>query len=152
MLLVLRYGIFYQPSTTSTRFANRSVFSVCYYRRRLMMNKGFASGYRNRTTFFIIKISIIVNKGVRFLNLLLNISFQRLIVVVKHSFIKLDVTELLDPPQVFTCWESQWLFCFINTIFVLKDYFSLSEEFLSKRSKCYRIYNVIFVGLLRASR
>ena len=52
--------------------------------------------------FFIIKTSIRVNKGAGFLDLLLNISFQPLIIVVKHSVIKLDVTELLDLPQVFT--------------------------------------------------
>ena len=73
--------------------------------------------------FFIIKASIRVNKGAGFLDLLLNINFQPLIIVVKHSIIKLDVTELLDSSQVFTCWESQWLFCFMNTIFVLKVYF-----------------------------
>ena len=39
----------------------------------------------------------------------------------------------------------------IMTIFVLKVYFSLSEKFLSKKGKCYRIYNVIFVALLRTS-
>ena len=42
----------------------------------------------------------------------------------------------------------------MNTILVLKVYFSLSEEFLSKKNKCYGIYNVIFVplpGMLRAS-
>ena len=72
-----------------------------------MMNENFASGSRNRTTFFIIKTSIRVNKGAGFLDLLLNISFQPLIIVVKHSIIKLDLTELLDPPQVFTCCESQ---------------------------------------------
>ena len=48
--------------------------------------------------FFIIKTSISVNKGAEFLDLLLNISFQLLIIVIKHSIIKLDVTELLDPP------------------------------------------------------
>ena len=50
--------------------------------------------------FFIIKTSMRVNKGAGFLDLLLNISFQPLIIVVKHSIIKLDVTELLDAPQV----------------------------------------------------
>ena len=69
-----------------------------------MMNEDFASGSRNRTTFFfIIKTSIRVNKGAGFLDLLLNISFQALIIAVKHSIIKFDITELLDPPQVFTC-------------------------------------------------
>ena len=69
-----------------------------------MMNEDFASGSRNRTTFFfIIKTSIRVNKGAGFLDLLLNISFQPLIIIVKHFMIKLDITELLDPPQVFTC-------------------------------------------------
>ena len=53
--------------------------------------------------FFIIKISIGVNKKTGFLDLFLNISFQPLIIVVKHSVIKLDVTELVDPLQVFTC-------------------------------------------------
>ena len=106
----------------------RESFSVCIYRRSLMMNEPFANGSRNLLYFFIIKTSIRVNKGAGFLDLLLNISFQPLIIVVKHSIIKLDVTELLDPPQVFTCWESQWLFCFINTIFVLKVYFSLSKR------------------------
>ena len=90
-------------STTSTRFANRLVFSVCSYQRDLMMNEDVASGSWYHTTFFYIKTSIRVNKGAGFLDLLLNISFQPLIIVVKHSIIKLDVTELLDPPQVFTC-------------------------------------------------
>ena len=53
--------------------------------------------------FFIIKTSISVNKGAGSLDLLLNISFPPLLIVVKHSIIKLDVTVLLDPPQVFTC-------------------------------------------------
>ena len=48
--------------------------------------------------FFIITTSIRVNKGAGFLDLLLNISFQPLIIVVKYSIIKLDVTELLDLP------------------------------------------------------
>ena len=52
--------------------------------------------------FFIIKTSIRVKKGTGFLDLLLNISFQLLIIIVKHTIIKLDVTELLDPQQVFT--------------------------------------------------
>ena len=52
--------------------------------------------------FFIIKSSIRVNNGAGFLDLLLNISFKPLIIVVKHSIIKLDETELLDPPKVFT--------------------------------------------------
>ena len=56
-----------------------------------MMNKDFASGPRNSTTFFIIKTSIRVNNVAGFLDL------------VKHSIINLDVTEILDPPQVFTC-------------------------------------------------
>ena len=139
-------------STTSTCFVNRSVFSICSYQRDLMKNKNVASRSRNHTKFFYIKTLIRVNKGAGFLDLLLNISFQPLIIVVKHSIIKLDLTELLDPPQVFTCCESQWLFCFMNKIFVLKAYFSLSEEFLSKTGKCYKIYNVIFVAPLRASR
>ena len=53
--------------------------------------------------FFIIRTCARVNKGATFLDLLLNISFQPLTIVVKYSIIKLDVTELLDPPQVFTC-------------------------------------------------
>ena len=53
--------------------------------------------------FFIINTSIRVNEWAGFLDLLLNISFQPLIIVVKHSVIKLDTTELLDPSQVFTC-------------------------------------------------
>ena len=53
------------------------------------------------SVFFIIKTSIRVNKGARFLDLLLNVNFQPL--VTKQSFIKIYVTELLDPPQVFTC-------------------------------------------------
>ena len=57
-------------------------------------------------TFFYIKIFIQVNKGAGSLDLLLNISFQPSIIAVKHSIIKVDVTELLDLPQVFTCWES----------------------------------------------
>ena len=89
--------------TTSTRFANRSVFSVCIYRRSLMMNEDFANGSRNLLYFFIIKTSIRVNKGAGFLDLLLNISFQPLIILIKHSIIKLDVTELPDWPQIFTC-------------------------------------------------
>ena len=68
-----------------------------------MMNEKFARGSRNRTKFFIIKTSIRVNKGAGFLDLLLKISFQPLIIFVKHSIIKLDVTELLNPPQVFNC-------------------------------------------------
>ena len=69
-----------------------------------MMNEDFASGSRNRTTFFfIIKTSIRINNGAGFLDLLLNISSQLLIIIVKHSIIKSDVTELLDQPQVFTC-------------------------------------------------
>ena len=67
------------------------------------MNKDVASGCRNCTKFFSIKTSIRVNKGAGLLGLLLNISFQPLIITVKHSIIKLDVIELLDPPQVFTC-------------------------------------------------
>ena len=90
-------------STTSTRFSNRLVFSVCSYRTGLMMNKYIASRSRNRTTSFYIKTSIRVNKGAGFLDLLLNISFNPLIITVKHSIIKLNVIELLDPPQVFTC-------------------------------------------------
>ena len=48
--------LFQLLSSTYTRFANRSVFnssfslSIC--RRGLMMNEDFASGSRNRTTFF----------------------------------------------------------------------------------------------------
>ena len=55
------------------------------------------------SVFFIIKTSIRVNKGARFLDVLLNVNFQPL--VTKQSFIKIYVTELLDPPQAFTCWE-----------------------------------------------
>ena len=95
-----RLFFFLLLSTTITRCANRSVFSVCSYRRSLMMNEDVASGSSNHTTFFYIKTSVRVNKGTGFLDLLLNISFQPLIIVVKHSIIKLDVTELLDPPQV----------------------------------------------------
>ena len=70
-----------------------------------MMNEDFECGSRNNRTafFFIIKTSIGVNKKTGFLDLFLNISFQPLIIVVKHSIIKLDVTELVDPLQVFTC-------------------------------------------------
>ena len=68
-----------------------------------MMNEDVASGSRNHTTFFYMKTSIRINNGAGFLDLLLNISFQPLIVAVKHSIIKFDVIELLDPPQVFTC-------------------------------------------------
>ena len=53
------------------------------------------------SVFLIIKTSITVNKGARFLDLVLNVSFQPL--VTKKSFIKIYVTELLDPPQAFTC-------------------------------------------------
>ena len=67
-----------------------------------MMNENVASGCRNRTIFFYIKTSIRVNKGAGLLDLLLNTSFQPLIIAVKHSIIKSDVIELLDPPQVFT--------------------------------------------------
>ena len=67
------------------------------------MNKDVASRCRNCTKFFSIKTSIRVNKGAGLLGLLLNISFQPLIITVQHSIIKLDVIELLDPPQVFTC-------------------------------------------------
>ena len=68
------------------------------------MKEDIPSGSRkNRTTFFYIETSIRVNKGVGFLDLLLNISFQPLLITVKHSIIKLDEIELLDPPQVFTC-------------------------------------------------
>ena len=42
--------------------------------------------------FFIIKTSIRVNKGTGYLDLLMNMSFQLLIIVIKHSVIKLDVT------------------------------------------------------------
>ena len=62
------------------------------------MNEDVASGSRNRTTFFYIKTSIRVNKGAGFLDLLLNISFQPLIVAVEHL---LDVIELLYPPQLY---------------------------------------------------
>ena len=44
--------------------------------------------------FFIIKTSMKLNKGAAFLDLLLNISFQPLIIVVKLSIVKLDVTEM----------------------------------------------------------
>ena len=91
------------PSSISTRFGNRLVFSV-----HISQKFNDERGLRKRIQqpyyiFFIIKTSIRVNKGAGFLDLLLNISFQPLIIVVKHSIIKLDVTELLDPPQVFTC-------------------------------------------------
>ena len=56
--------------------------------------------------FYIIRTIIRVKEEVGFLDLLLNISFQTLIIVVKHSIIKLYGTELLDPPQVFACLES----------------------------------------------
>ena len=49
--------------------------------------------------FFIIKTSIKVNKRAGFLDLLLNIRFQPLVIFVKHPIIKLDVTGFLDPPQ-----------------------------------------------------
>ena len=39
-------------STTATRFANHLVFSVCIYRKGLMMNEDFASGSRNLTISF----------------------------------------------------------------------------------------------------
>ena len=94
---------FWLLSTTSTHFANCSVFTICSYQGDLMMNEDVTSGSRNCTTFFYIKTSIRVNKGAGYLDLLLNISFQPLIIAVKHSIIKLDVIELLDLPQVFTC-------------------------------------------------
>ena len=53
--------------------------------------------------FFIMKTYIRVNKEADFLDLLLNVSNQPLIILVKHSIIKLDVTVLLNPPQVFIC-------------------------------------------------
>ena len=106
--------LFWFLSSTSTCFANRLVFSVCIYRRGLMMNEDFACGSWNHATFFVIKTSVRIKKRARFLGLHLNISFQPLIIAAKHSIIKLDVTELLDPPQVFTCWESQGLFCFMK--------------------------------------
>ena len=53
--------------------------------------------------FFIMKTYIRVNKEAGFLDLLLNVSNQPLIILVKHSIIKLDVTVLLNPPQVFIC-------------------------------------------------
>ena len=97
-----RRRLFLAPLCHSTRFPNCSVFSVRSYWRGLRMNEDVASGFRNRTPFFfIIKTSIRVNKGARFLDLLLNVNFQPL--VTKQSFIKIYVTELLDPPQVFTC-------------------------------------------------
>ena len=78
--------------------------------QRLHLSKRFNDerGLRKRIqepcySFVVIKTSIRVNKGAGFLDLLLNVSFQPLIIVVKHSIIKLDVTELLDLPQVFTC-------------------------------------------------
>ena len=95
-------GFFLAPLYHSTRFPNCSVFSVRSYWRGLRMNEDVASGFRNRTPFFFdIKTSIRVNKGARFLDLLLNVNFQPL--VKKQSFIKIYVTELLDPPQAFTC-------------------------------------------------
>ena len=51
--------------------------------------------------FFVIKTSIRVNKEARFLDLFLNVNFQPL--VAKQCFIKIYVTELLDPPQALTC-------------------------------------------------
>ena len=68
-----------------------------------MINEAVASRSRNCTTFFYLKTYLRVNKGARFLDLLLNIRFQPLIIAIKHSIIKLDVIELLDLPQVFTC-------------------------------------------------
>ena len=62
------------------------------------------------TFFFIIKTSIRVNKGAGFLDLLLNISFQALIIVVKDSIMKLDVTELLDLPQVLSVEKVNYYF------------------------------------------
>ena len=56
--------------------------------------------------FFIVKTSIRVNNGARFLDLHLRLSSKPSFIFVEHPIIKLDVTELLDPPQVFTCWES----------------------------------------------
>ena len=97
-----RKRLFLAPLCHSTHFPNCFVFSVRSYWRGLRMNEDFASGSRNPTPFFfIIKTSIRVNKGARFLDLLLNVNFQPL--VTKQSFIKIYVTELLDPPQAFTC-------------------------------------------------
>ena len=53
------------------------------------------------SVFFVIKTSIRVNKEARFLDLFLNVNFQPL--VAKQYFIKIYVTELLDPPQALTC-------------------------------------------------
>ena len=95
-------GFFLAPLYHSTHFPNCFVFSVRSYWIGLRMKEDFASGSGNRTPFFfIIKTSIRVNKGARFLDLLLNVNFQPL--VTKQSFIKICVTELLDPPQAFTC-------------------------------------------------
>ena len=67
------------------------------------MNEDFASGSRNHTTSFYYQNFYKSKKGAGFLDLLLNISFLPLIIVVKHSIITLDETELRDPLQVFTC-------------------------------------------------
>ena len=88
-----RGNFFWLLSTTSICFANRSVFSVCIYRRGLMMNEDVSSGPGTVLHFFIIKTSIRAKKGAGFLDLLLNISFQPLIIAAKQSIIKLNVTE-----------------------------------------------------------
>ena len=72
-------------STTSTWFANCLIFSIYSYQRGLMMIEDITSRSRNCITFFHIKTSIRLNKGAGFLDLLLNISFQPLIVTVRHS-------------------------------------------------------------------
>ena len=116
-------------STTSTCFVNRSVFSICSYQRDLMKNKNVASRSRNHTKFFYIKTLIRVNKGAGFLDLLLNISFQPLIIAVKHStIIKLDVIELLD-----TCYLLPiYLLRKLITIFLYEYNFHFETLFFFK--------------------
>ena len=83
----------------------RKLFGVqrLYFSERFNDERGLGKRIQEQYYIFLFKTSIRVNKGAGFLDLLLNISFQPLIIVVKHSIIKLDVIELLDPPQVFTC-------------------------------------------------
>ena len=67
-----------------------------------MMNEDFSQAHPGTVLhFFIIKTFKRVNKGVGFLDLLLNISFQQLVIAVKHSIIKLDPLDML----IFTIYD-----------------------------------------------
>ena len=62
-----------------------------------MMNEDFASGSGNCTTFFLLS---------KPLDLLLNISFQPLIIVVKHSIIKLEVIATKSTTSIYPMRKS----------------------------------------------